>query len=104
MRKLLAVMLIAGGMTFAADGAAIFKSKGCASCHQPTADTVGPSLKKIAQAYAGKEGELVKFLKGEAPAIVDPAKAAIMKAQLTMVKNLPEDQLKALADFMLSHK
>ncbi|RLJ70977.1 cytochrome c [Hydrogenivirga caldilitoris] len=104
MRKLLAVMLIAGGMTFAADGAAIFKSKGCASCHQPAADTVGPGLKKIAQAYAGKEGELVKFLKGEAPAIVDPAKEAIMKAQLTMVKNLPEDQLKALADFILSHK
>ncbi len=104
MRKLFAVMILAGGMAFAADGAAIFKSKGCASCHQPNADTVGPSLKKIAKAYAGKEGELVKFLKGQAPAIVDPAKAAIMKAQLTMVKNLPEDQLKALAKYMLSFK
>ncbi|WP_457600270.1 c-type cytochrome [Hydrogenivirga sp.] len=104
MRKLFAVMILAGGMAFAADGAAIFKSKGCASCHQPAADTVGPSLKKIAKAYAGKKGELVKFLKGQAPAIVDPAKAAIMKAQLTMVKNLPQDQLSALADFILSHK
>ena len=104
MRKLLALMVLAGGVTFAADGAAIFKSKGCASCHQPTADTVGPSLKKIAKAYAGKEDQLVKFLKGQAPAIVDPAKAAIMKAQLAMVKNLPEDQLKALAQYMLSHK
>ncbi|EDP75117.1 c-type cytochrome [Hydrogenivirga sp. 128-5-R1-1] len=104
MRKLFAVMILAGGMAFAADGAAIFKSKGCASCHQPNADTVGPSLKKIAKAYAGKEAELVKFLKGQAPAIVDPAKEAIMKAQLTMVKNLPEDQLKALAQYMLSFK
>ena len=104
MRKLLALMVLAGGVTFAADGAAIFKSKGCASCHQPAADTVGPSLKKIAKAYAGKEDQLVKFLKGQAPAIVDPAKAAIMKAQLAMVKNLPEDQLKALAKFITSHK
>ena len=104
MRKLLALVVLAGGVTFAADGAAIFKSKGCASCHQPAADTVGPSLKKIAKAYAGKEDQLVKFLKGQAPAIVDPAKAAIMKAQLGMVKNLPEDQLKALAKYMLSHK
>jgi len=104
MRKLLALMVLAGGITFAADGGAIFKSKGCASCHQPAADTVGPSLKKIAKAYAGKEDQLVKFLKGQAPAIVDPKKAAIMKAQLAMVKNLPEDQLKALAKYMLNFK
>jgi len=104
MKKLLALMVLASGITFAADGEKIFKSKGCASCHQPKADTVGPSLKKIAQAYAGKEAELVKFLKGQAPAIVDPAKAAIMKAQLTMIKNLPEDQLKALAQYMLKFK
>ncbi len=104
MRKLLAMMVLAGGMAFAADGAAIFKSKGCASCHQPNADTVGPSLKKIAQAYAGKKDQLVKFLKGQANPIVDPAKAAIMKAQLTMVKSLPDDQLNALADFILKHK
>lgn len=104
MRKVLAMMVLAGGMAFAADGAAIFKSKGCASCHQPNVDTVGPSLKKIAQAYAGKKDQLIKFLKGQAPAIVDPKKEAIMKAQLTMIKNLPDDQLEALADFMLKHK
>jgi len=104
MRKVLAVMILAGGMAFAADGAAIFKSKGCTSCHQPNADTVGPALKKIAKAYAGKKDQLIKFFKGQANPIVDPAKAAIMKAQLTMVKNLPDDQLSALADFILSHK
>ncbi len=104
MRKLLALVVLAGGVTFAADGAAIFKSKGCASCHQPNADTVGPSLKKIAKAYAGKKDQLVKFLKGQAPAIVDPAKAAIMKAQLTTIKGLSDDQLSALADYILKHK
>ncbi len=104
MKKLLAMMVLAGGAVFAADGAAIFKSKGCASCHQPNADTVGPSLKKIAQAYAGKKADLVKFFKGQGKAIVDPGKAAIMRAQLTMIKNLPQDQLEALADYILNHK
>ena len=104
MKKLLALMVLTGGITFAADGGAIFKSKGCASCHQPNADTVGPSLKKIAQAYDGKKDQLVKFLKGEAQPIVDPAKFAIMKAQLTTLKGLSDEELGALADFMLKHK
>ena len=104
MKKLLAILVLVGGVSFAADGEKIFKSKGCASCHQPAADTVGPSLKKIAQAYAGKEDQLVKFLKGQAPAIVDPAKAAIMKAQLTAIKGLSDAELKALAQYMLKFK
>ena len=104
MKKLLAILVLVGGVSFAADGEKIFKSKGGASCHQPAADTVGPSLKKIAQAYAGKEDQLIKFLKGETSAIVDPAKAAIMKAQLVSVKSLSDDKLKALAQYILSHK
>lgn len=104
MKKLMAAVLLAGGVGLSADGSAIFKSKGCASCHQPSADTVGPSLKKIAKAYSGKKGDLVKFLQGKGKAIVDPAKEAIMKPQLTMIKNLPKEQLEALADFILSHK
>lgn len=104
MKKVILGLVAVAGFTFAADGKAIFQSKGCASCHQPTVDTVGPSLKKIAQAYAGKKDQLIKFLKGEAPAIVDPAKAAIMKAQLTMLKGLSDKELEALADYILSYK
>ncbi len=104
MKKVLLAVFVAGGLAFSADGAAIFKSKGCASCHQPTADTVGPSLKKIAQAYAGKKADLIKFLKGQGKAIVDPAKEAIMRPQLTMTKNLPQEQLEALADYILKYK
>jgi len=84
-------------------GKAIFTKKGCNSCHQPTADTVGPSLKKIAQAYNSVE-ELVKYLKGEAEPKVDPAKANIMNPQLGQLKDLSEEDLKALAEFILSHK
>jgi cytochrome c len=89
--------------TFAADGKTIFQSKGCASCHNPTADTVGPSLKKIASAYKGKENELIAFLKGQHKAIVDPAKFPIMMPQLNTTKKLSDDELKALAEFILSH-
>ncbi|GAB6065901.1 c-type cytochrome [Aquifex pyrophilus] len=104
MKKLLLAGVLLAGAVFAADGKAIFQSKGCASCHQPNVDTVGPSLKKIAQAYGNDVDKLVKFLKGEAPAIVDPAKFAIMKAQLTMLKGLSDEELKALAEYMLSFK
>ncbi|NPA32329.1 MAG: c-type cytochrome, partial [Aquificae bacterium] len=77
--------------------------KGCGSCHQPTADTVGPSLKKIAQAYNSVD-ELVKYLKGELQPKVWPEKAAIMNPQLTMIKGLSEEELKALAEYILSFK
>ncbi len=107
MKKLLLSGLIGlaltASATFAADGKTVFQSKGCAACHNPTADTVGPALKKIAAAYKGHEDELIKFLKGQGKAKVDPAKFAIMMPQLNTTKALPEDQLKALADFIVSH-
>jgi len=90
--------------SFAADGKALFQQKGCTACHQPAADTVGPALKKIATAYAGKEADLIKFLKGEGKAIVDPAKEAVMKPQLNTTKALKDDERKALAQFILSNK
>lgn len=85
------------------DGESIFKSKGCTACHQAAADTVGPSLKKIAATYSGKKEDLVKFLSGEGKAIVDPAKEAIMKPQLEVTKKLSKEEKEALADFILKH-
>jgi len=103
MKKFLIATLAVAGFAMAADGKAIFQQKGCASCHQPTADTVGPSLKKIAQAY-GSVDQLVKYLKGEAQPIVDPAKAAIMNPQLAQLKGLSDAELKALAEYIMSYK
>ncbi|NPA32450.1 MAG: c-type cytochrome, partial [Aquificae bacterium] len=77
--------------------------KGCGSCHQPTADTVGPSLKKIAQAYNSVD-ELVKYLKGELQPKVWPDKASIMNPQLMQLKGLSEQELKDLAAYILSYK
>ena len=85
------------------DGEAIFKSKGCATCHQPNADTVGPGLNKIASAYKGNKDGLVKFLSGEGKAIVDPAKEAVMKPNLEVVKKLSKEEKGALAEFILKH-
>ncbi len=104
MIKLLLVSLGGSLMVMAADGEAIFKQKGCTSCHRPDMDTVGPSLKKIAQAYAGKKGDLVKFLKGQGEAIVDPAKASVMQMQLSRIKDLSDAELGALADYILKFK
>ncbi|GAB6066386.1 c-type cytochrome [Aquifex pyrophilus] len=85
-------------------GKALFNAKGCGACHQPAADTVGPSLKKIAQAYGNNVDKLVKFLKGEGKPIVDPAKFAVMKPQLAQLKGLSEGELRAIASYILSHK
>ncbi len=108
MRKLImaaamGVIITAGG-AFATDGKAIFQSKGCAACHNPTVDTVGPSLKKIAQVYAGKLDELIAFLKGQGKPHVDPAKFPIMQPQLNQLKSLSDAEIKALAEYMLSVK
>ena len=107
MKKLVAVLAgaaVIAGSAFAGNGQAIFQQKGCGGCHQPAVDTVGPSLKKIAQAYAGKKNELIAFLKGQGKAIVDPAKAPMMMPQLNTTKQLSDKELEALADFILSHK
>jgi len=85
------------------DGEAIFKSKGCAACHQPNADTVGPGLNKIASAYKGNKDGLVKFLNGEGKAIVDPAKEAVMKPNLEVIKKLSKEEKGVLAEFILKH-
>ena len=99
----LSVAVLAAG-SFAADGKALFQQKGCTACHQADKDTVGPALKKIAAAYKGKEADLIKFLKGQGKAIVDPAKEAVMKPNLNTTKAMKDDELKALAEFILSHK
>jgi cytochrome c551/c552 len=85
------------------DGESIFKAKGCAACHQPNADTIGPGLNKIASVYKGNKDELIKFLNGEGKAIVDPAKEAIMKPNLETTKKLSKEEKEVLAEFILKH-
>jgi len=88
-------------------GAKLFTEKTCVSCHQMDAKVVGPSIKNIAAIYSEKNGNLVQFLKGNNPAIVDtePGQVAIMKANLDgFVKDLNGDELQALAAYIRSAK
>ena len=88
-------------------GKELFTSKTCVTCHQPDAKVIGPSIKDINKVYTEKGGDIVAFLKGESPAIVDtdPGQVAIMKANLDgFVKNLTSEELAALAVYMSSVK
>ena len=82
------------------DGEQLFKQKTCSSCHQPKIDMTGPSLQKIAKAYAGKREELKAFLRGKHPAIVEPNKFTIMKPQINITKRLTEEELNTLIDYI----
>ncbi len=88
-------------------GKELFTSKTCVTCHQPDVKVIGPSIKDINKVYTEKGGNIVAFLKGESPAIVDtdPGQVAIMKANLDgFVKNLTSEELAALALYMNSVK
>jgi cytochrome c551/c552 len=99
------VGIIMAAVTAAAeDGGTIFKANGCISCHRPTSSSkINPSLTDIAQAYKGKEDQLLSYLKGESDPIVKPEKANLMKGHLKQTKALSDQDRKALADFLLSY-
>ncbi len=86
------------------DGKALFLNNGCVACHQVDKKTVGPALKEVAAAYADKKDDLVKFLKGEGQAVVDPENFAQMKPNLEITKKMSDDERGALADYILSLK
>jgi cytochrome c len=88
-------------------GKQLFTDKTCATCHLADTKVIGPSIKDINKIYEEKNGNIVSFLKGESPAIVDtdPGQVAIMKANLdSFVKDLSGDELAALSAYMRSVK
>jgi len=88
-------------------GEKLFMEKTCSTCHNPEMKIIGPSIKDMNKIYAEKNGDMVKFLKGEAEAIVDtdPGQVAIMKANLDgFVKDMSDEELAALATYMKSVK
>jgi len=88
-------------------GKKLFAEKTCATCHNPDMKVIGPSIKDMNKVYAEQNGDMVKFLKGESPAIVDtdPGQVAIMKANLDgFVKDMSDDELAAIVAYMVSVK
>jgi cytochrome c len=84
------------------NGQDIFESKGCVLCHKQDMDTVGPSLQKIATAYLGKEASLLSYLRGQGTPIVEPARAPVMNPQLVKIRALFDEDMKALATYIIS--
>lgn len=88
-------------------GEKLFAEKTCTTCHQVDTKVIGPSIKEISKVYAEKNANIVSFLKGESPAIVDtdPGQVAIMKANLdSFVKDMSSEELAALAVYIASIK
>jgi cytochrome c len=85
-------------------GKEIFEGKGnCVACHQVDQKVIGPSIKEIAKNYKDKNGNIVKFLKGESEAIVDPSQYEVMKANLEITKTFTDNELKAVEAYMNSN-
>ncbi len=85
-----------------AEGAAIFEAKGCVMCHKKDMDTIGPSLRTIAIGYSGKESTLIAYLQGQGTSIIDPSRASVMDPQLVKIRTLFEEEMRALAEHIVS--
>jgi len=86
-------------------GQKLFSEKTCVACHILDTKLIGPSIKDIVKIYTEQSGDIVEFLKGNSPAIVDtdPGQVAIMKANLdSFVKDLSPEELQAIDAYMVS--
>ena len=82
-------------------GQELFEGKGtCTACHLPDQKVIGPSIAEIAKIYKEKKGSIVGFLKEESEPIVDPSQYEVMKANFATTKQLSEEELKALEDYI----
>lgn len=88
-------------------GKKLFGSKGCTACHHETTKIIGPAVKDIAAGYSTNNGDVFKFLKGEAAAIIDtdPTQVSIMKNNVdTMVKDISDADLTSIVAYINSVK
>jgi cytochrome c len=85
-------------------GKELFENVGnCIACHKANEKTAGPSLTEIAKIYEAKKGNLIGFLKGEAPAIVDPSQYAAMQINLEFTKTLSNEELKEIEKHIMGN-
>lgn len=84
-------------------GKTLFEGEGnCVACHQAEQKIIGPSITEIAKIYKEKNASIVSFLKEEAKPIVDPSQYEVMKTNFAITKQMSDEELKALEDYMLS--
>lgn len=83
-------------------GETIFTDKGCIACHQPDKKIIGPSIKDISVAYNSNPEGMKAFLKEEGEAIVEPDLFPTMQVNLAITKEMSEEDLNSLVEYMLS--
>lgn len=85
----------------AISGQELFEGKGtCTACHLPDQKVIGPSIAEIAKIYKEKKGSIVSFLKEESDPIVDPSQYEVMKANFAITKQMSDEELKALEEYI----
>jgi cytochrome c len=62
---------------------------------------IGPSIQEISKIYKEKGASIADFLKGKSEPIVDPSQYAVMKENLKLLQTFSDEEIKALADYML---
>ncbi len=75
------------------NGEQVFKVN-CSACHHPTLKTVGPPISEIRKDYAGKPDGIVKWTQA-------PGKKRPEAMQMPAFANIPESDLKAVAEYLL---
>ena len=86
-----------------AKGQELFEGKGtCIACHKPDAKVIGPSIKEIAKIYIEKGASIAAFINEESEPIVDPSQYETMKTNFAITKQMSDEELKALEEYMLS--
>lgn len=85
-------------------GNRLFSEKTCITCHDINRFKKGPSVKEIMAVYKKENGDIVAFLKGNAPPIVDTtaSQAAIMQENIDgFLKDISDDELNSIATYMM---
>ena len=85
-------------------GEGIFAFSGCVACHQVNQTTVGPSIKEMALAYKDKSDKLRSFLKEESDAIMLPELYAAMQPNLAITKEMSDEDLNLLIEYIMTEK
>jgi cytochrome c len=86
----------------ASSGEEIFYKLNCSACHRQEKSGFAPSIKEISKFYKEKKERLIKYLKGEAEAIVDPERQDYMKPYIRQIKKLKDSEIEKLADYLIS--
>ncbi len=84
-------------------GQQLFEANNCTACHKPDQRIVGPALDEIAISYKKNSGDLVAFLKEEAPPLVDEKMYETMKINLQVTKTMTDTELESLEMYILGH-